>query len=1370
MMAYTYLLEISQDVDLDYEGIAMGFLNGDCTDDCACECANVFISSDGYAYSEAPVGGTKSTYNGSTQPHPTITFNVNLDEPASDAEYLMFAGSGDLAFVETYFELPSEPGWYTFSFMADAAALDSGRYTWDITYGYYKEDGGNDVLATEEDAHEFRALQDVINRDESAFGAGWTLPELDYLATNQHLGEMGLDVDGVQLITGNNHSVWFSKIAIDEENSLALYDHEDGNPYSFASIESLTTGDEISGYTITYTLTNPDGSQSIFEDYEDDPDPIGDIALLRFRKDRFGNDVRTYDYDENGLLTDITDAFGNVTHFAYDGGMVVSVTDFYGTGGAQTTTRGYDGYFLETVTQPDPDGGEGPLGNPITTYTYYDSGPGVNLLETVTDPRGLVTTVAYDHMRHVSDVTERCGGHITIESVASKTSPNMDPTGSDPAHLASLHATTAENSYEITIPELQNVFGTEKSILRNINHAITSIDVDGVLTTYEYEENTNLGLVSFGLLHEIKQPNLGRATEITSDIDGLADAITFTQEFNANSQRTNLKAAIGAADDFESSYTFNALGRMAQIVQQEQVGGNAVAHKTVDFAYNLAGQFTSIKRYVDVTDFVAESSYSYDEVGRLNALKHNRDASTFADYGFIWNDANRLTEFSNSVHSIENATYDYDDAGQLTAADRAGVTKDESYVYDSNGNRVDAVVPALGTNLDVVGIWQFNEGSGTSVADDSGHSNTASLNGSASWSEDDTPWAGKGEYSVLLNTGSATSGSVSVAGVEGEFTISLFFKGENVDTAYHQVLFRQGGIELSLIAGELEATFKNTSGESVYVCTNSSGMSDNTWYHAMFRYDGSTVTVSAYNLSFSASDSDNFSYCNKTPSSGSAVLGRDQFGMRSFHGKIADVTIFNTAGEDADIGAIRAGTFEYLPTTDYSTTEHNRIESDERYTYVYDAEGNLATRHNISDDSYRVYVWDYRNRLIEVSDYDSGDTLLKSVAYTYDVFNRRIAKHIDLDGDDAINRDEFYVYDGSDIVMDFVDGDGEVEGDSTELATRYLWGPGSDQLLAQESYDAGEDLSTQTLWALSDHQGSLRDYVQFTPGDECQQTEDGTSVVFHYTLDSFGSIVDGYASTRYIYTGQEFDTETGLYYYDARYYDATIGRFISEDPIGFAGDSSNVYRYVHNEPTKYVDPSGLAKVIYEVYEMSQDHGHDINTVIGYIAVTTEILHNPDRVKITFQWLGLYDADENTYGFGDGFPGPNDQAVLVWPSGDSMMWSGEIDDEGNRKGAYSQQYCEVIERFNGEEASGRFCFSRGSTREDGQRQINNPALGFQSLLDSSAFVVEYDVWVLPNGTVDMNFVEVTPGKKAGEVLWQKGSKRMKEVFSSGIIRK
>jgi RHS repeat-associated protein len=62
-----------------------------------------------------------------------------------------------------------------------------------------------------------------------------------------------------------------------------------------------------------------------------------------------------------------------------------------------------------------------------------------------------------------------------------------------------------------------------------------------------------------------------------------------------------------------------------------------------------------------------------------------------------------------------------------------------------------------------------------------------------------------------------------------------------------------------------------------------------------------------------------------------------------------------------------------------------------------------------------------------------------------------------------------------------------------------------------------------------------------------------------------------------MYTAREYDTETGLYYYGARYYDPKAGRFIIRDPIGFDG-GINQYAYVSNNPVNNIDPLGLEDI------------------------------------------------------------------------------------------------------------------------------------------------------------------------------------------------
>ncbi|MGD9853156.1 MAG: RHS repeat-associated core domain-containing protein [Nitrospirales bacterium] len=108
--------------------------------------------------------------------------------------------------------------------------------------------------------------------------------------------------------------------------------------------------------------------------------------------------------------------------------------------------------------------------------------------------------------------------------------------------------------------------------------------------------------------------------------------------------------------------------------------------------------------------------------------------------------------------------------------------------------------------------------------------------------------------------------------------------------------------------------------------------------------------------------------------------------------------------------------------------------------------------------------------------------------------------------------------------------------------------------------------STSTF--LADGLGST---VALTDGTGAVQTE--------YTYDPFGAVtVTGTSSTNaFQFTGREQDG-TGLFYYRARYYSPLLQRFISEDPIGFAGGDLNLYAYVFNSPTNFRDPSGLLVV------------------------------------------------------------------------------------------------------------------------------------------------------------------------------------------------
>jgi RHS repeat-associated protein len=80
-----------------------------------------------------------------------------------------------------------------------------------------------------------------------------------------------------------------------------------------------------------------------------------------------------------------------------------------------------------------------------------------------------------------------------------------------------------------------------------------------------------------------------------------------------------------------------------------------------------------------------------------------------------------------------------------------------------------------------------------------------------------------------------------------------------------------------------------------------------------------------------------------------------------------------------------------------------------------------------------------------------------------------------------------------------------------------------------------------------------------------------------YTYDSFGKQIAsaGSLTNSFRYTGREFDSETGLYYYRSRYYDPNVGRFMTEDSFKEVLRGLNFYAYVRNNPVAYTDPTGM---------------------------------------------------------------------------------------------------------------------------------------------------------------------------------------------------
>jgi len=115
------------------------------------------------------------------------------------------------------------------------------------------------------------------------------------------------------------------------------------------------------------------------------------------------------------------------------------------------------------------------------------------------------------------------------------------------------------------------------------------------------------------------------------------------------------------------------------------------------------------------------------------------------------------------------------------------------------------------------------------------------------------------------------------------------------------------------------------------------------------------------------------------------------------------------------------------------------------------------------------------------------------------------------------------------------------------------------------------------------------------------------------TSETGPALSGGEVANKLRYTGREFDRETGLYYYRARYYDPEIGRFYTEDPLRFRA-GINFYAYVNNNPLNANDPSGL-----DAYYVSRPLDLDPRNKIShnFFVYNAKFLGDPEATVISF---------------------------------------------------------------------------------------------------------------------------------------------------------
>jgi RHS repeat-associated protein len=214
----------------------------------------------------------------------------------------------------------------------------------------------------------------------------------------------------------------------------------------------------------------------------------------------------------------------------------------------------------------------------------------------------------------------------------------------------------------------------------------------------------------------------------------------------------------------------------------------------------------------------------------------------------------------------------------------------------------------------------------------------------------------------------------------------------------------------------------------------------------------------------------------------------------------------------------------------YGTSD--QILSNGPISFAHDSSGNIQSKGT------QVFRWDAMNRLSEVLGAGGSASI---ASYVYNGDNIRVRK---TDGVGAVTN---YIYDGLQVLAE-MDGSGTV---------RKLYNPGI---------------------SITDDMGNKFFYLHDGRGNVASLIDKDGNIVQSYSYDAFGALTGGMDKSngyRFVARGGVYsDDEVGLQYMWNRWYDPELGRFISRDPIGFAG-GFNLYSYVGSNPLRWADPFGL---------------------------------------------------------------------------------------------------------------------------------------------------------------------------------------------------
>ncbi len=888
----------------------------------------------------------------------------------------------------------------------------------------------------------------------------------------------------------------------------------------------------------------------------------------------------SYDYDANGHLRSVTDPLsGTISYINNQHGMPTTATDQLG----KVRTLSYDQSFNLTGIS-DELGAQVALtwdtrGNPISMsdgngkvnrFTYDDFG---NVMSK-TDPLGHITSYTYDELGRAVTMTDSRGVTRYTYDALGRLLKVIDPLNQQ-----------TEYKYDANGNRIEEINARQQRTTQEYdakNRLIKTTKPDGTTVSYTYNFRDQ----------KLTETVAGPAGGGGGDVSILAQDVEFSRTTSYVYDNAGQLTKVILPDDSEINFTYDALGRIRTAIDER--------NKTYTYEYDPnCGCQDRLTRNIDPAG--RETTYTYDAAGRRITFKDANNRETRYDYDA--RDQLIRTTFPDNT-TVTNV---YDGMGRgISSTDQEG--KLTRFSYDEIGNML-SVIDANNQTT------QFNydpHGNLLSATDAMGRIT-------------------RYEYDALNRMIKKTlplgMSELYTYDQVGNLATKLDFRGKQTSYAYDgmdRLISKTPDASL----GEPAVTFSYTETGRRSTMTDSSGTNTYTYDlrdrlvtkqtpqgSLVYTYDpaGNLLTMRSSNadgvsVDYTYDDLNRLQSVidNRLPA-GSNTYTYDAVGnMKSLalaNGVRSDYT-YNALNRLTNLITSKSGSNQnsFTYTLDrtgrrLSVTEQGGRTTNYTYDNVYRLTREAVTgNQNQAQNGSVDYTYDpVGNRLSRISNLAG----VLSATSNYDANDRLTTDAYDANGNTRNSGNASYTYDFEDRVKTAngnavritYDGDGNlaaktVGGVTTKFLVDEMNPTGLSQVVdevvngqVERQYTYGNSIISQRqliggTWSASfysmDGHGSVR-----------QLTDESGVVTDTYNYDAFGKLISQTGATPnvYLYSGERFDADLGLYHLRARYYNADRGRFTTVDPFpGFIEEpvSLHKYLYVNADPVNFIDPMGLA--------------------------------------------------------------------------------------------------------------------------------------------------------------------------------------------------